>query len=102
MGKETNLTIRIDENVKKNAQQACEYFGTNFTVVINKALREKIKEMDKDVESKAQALKWRMQGELMFHLEELARAHIEYRNQEGVKLKLLPEVEEFLFEHQRG
>lgn len=94
----TNITVRVDEDIKAKAELACEYFGTTLTHIINHQLRRTIDEYYKHRANEADQYKRINQGVIAQASYDVLKQVIEIRNGKGESLVIRPEVEKLLFE----
>jgi hypothetical protein len=94
----TNITVRVDEEIKAKAELACEYFGTTLTHIINHQLRRTIDEYYKHRANEADQHKRITQGVIAQSAHDVLKAIVELRQSKGATLVLRPEVEKLLFD----
>ena len=94
----TTITIRVDQDLKAKAEQACEYLGTTLTAIIHHQLHSTLDTYYKKRAYESEVQIRSCQGQIAQAAHDVLKQMIEIQRGKGNTITLKPEVEKLLFQ----
>lgn len=91
------IEVRVDDELKAKAEEACEYLGTTLSAVIQHQLRSTIDEYYKHRKISDEASVRHCQGVIAQSALEVLEQVVKVKNEQGVSVQIRPEVYKLLY-----